>query len=117
VLRQLLAAKGLPAPNQRGTDTAYRFPFTANAAIHLRDDGRTASRTGQTAPEQARMKRQSRHAFPSFLTFIGHPAYGLDALHADLDRFAFLLGGNHGEFLLGQNPALPARNWIAMCEL
>jgi hypothetical protein len=41
---------------------------------------------------------------PSFLTYIGHPAYGLDALRADLDRFTFLLGGNDGEFLLGEDP-------------
>jgi hypothetical protein len=34
---------------------------------------------------------------PSLLAFIGHPAYGLDALRADLDRFTFLLGGNDGE--------------------
>jgi hypothetical protein len=42
----------------------------------------------------------------SLLGFIGHPAYGPDALRADLDRFAFLLGGNDGEFLLGEDPAL-----------
>jgi hypothetical protein len=41
---------------------------------------------------------------PSFLAYIGHPAYGLDALRADLDRFTFLLGGNDGEFLLGEDP-------------
>jgi hypothetical protein len=41
---------------------------------------------------------------PSLLAYIGHPAYGLDALRADLDRFTFLLGGNDGEFLLGQDP-------------
>ena len=44
---------------------------------------------------------------PSFLAYIGHPAYGLDALRADLDRFTFLLGGNDGEFLLGEDPAVP----------
>lgn len=33
VLRQRLSAKGRPIPNQRGTDTAYQFPFTANAAL------------------------------------------------------------------------------------
>ena len=33
VLRQRLSARGLPIPNQRGTDTAYQFPFTANAAL------------------------------------------------------------------------------------
>jgi hypothetical protein len=42
----------------------------------------------------------------SLFDFIGHPAYGPDALHADLDRFAFLLGGNDGEFLLGEDPDL-----------
>ncbi len=41
---------------------------------------------------------------PSFLAYIGHPAYGLDTLRADLDRFIFLLGGNDGEFLLSQDP-------------
>lgn len=38
------------------------------------------------------------------LAYIGHPAYGPDALRADLDRFAFLLGGNDGEFLTGEEP-------------
>ena len=37
----------------------------------------------------------------SLLAYIGHPAYGMDALRCDLDRFAFLLGGNDGENLLG----------------
>lgn len=37
--------------------------------------------------------------------YIGHPAYGLTALRADLDRFTFLLGGNNGEFLLGEDPS------------
>ena len=45
----------------------------------------------------------------SLLSFIGHPAYGPDALRADLDRFTFLLGGNDGEFLLGDDPDLPLR--------
>jgi len=31
--------------------------------------------------------------------FTGHPAYGLDELRADLERFTFLLGG--GEQLFG----------------
>jgi hypothetical protein len=38
---------------------------------------------------------------PSLLAYVGHPAYGLDALRCDLDHFAFLLGGNDGENLLG----------------
>jgi hypothetical protein len=41
----------------------------------------------------------------SLLAYIGHPAYGPDALRSDLDRFTFLLGGNDGEFLLGEPPA------------
>jgi hypothetical protein len=39
---------------------------------------------------------------PSLLAYIGHPAYGLDALRADLERFTFLLGGSDGEDLFGQ---------------
>jgi hypothetical protein len=31
-------------------------------------------------------------------------AVGWRTLRADLDRFTFLLGGNDGEFLLGQDP-------------
>ena len=37
ILRQRLLAKGLPAPNQRGTDSALQFPFTANAAKRQED--------------------------------------------------------------------------------
>lgn len=38
---------------------------------------------------------------PPLLAYVGHPAYGMDALRCDLDRFAFLLGGDDGENLLG----------------
>jgi hypothetical protein len=37
----------------------------------------------------------------SLLAFVGHPAYGTQQLRQDLDRFAFLLGGNDGEPLFG----------------
>jgi hypothetical protein len=43
----------------------------------------------------------------SLLAFIGHPAYGPDALRADLDRFTFLLGGNDGEHLFGPGSGDP----------
>ncbi|HEV8279832.1 MAG TPA: hypothetical protein VGQ26_29660 [Streptosporangiaceae bacterium] len=33
--------------------------------------------------------------------FVGHPAYGITQLRADLDRFTFLLGGSDGESLFG----------------
>jgi hypothetical protein len=36
---------------------------------------------------------------PSLLDYTGHPAYGLDELRTDLDRFTFLLGGSDGERL------------------
>lgn len=35
----------------------------------------------------------------SLTRFVGARAYGVDQLRADLDRFAFLLGGNDGERL------------------
>lgn len=37
--------------------------------------------------------------------FVGHPAYGLDELRGDLERFTFLPGGSDGESLFG-----PARD-------
>ena len=36
--------------------------------------------------------------------FVGHPAYGTAQLRQDLDRFVFLLGGDHGESLFGPDP-------------
>ena len=30
----------------------------------------------------------------SLAAFVGHPAYGLDELHSDLERFVFLFGGS-----------------------
>jgi hypothetical protein len=38
---------------------------------------------------------------PALLAYVGHPAYGLDTLRADLDRFTFLLDGSDGEDLFG----------------
>ena len=53
VLRQRLRAKGLPAPSQRGTDTAHQFPFTANAAARLGPDARArAAGNGAGEPVQ-----------------------------------------------------------------
>jgi hypothetical protein len=37
----------------------------------------------------------------SLAQFVGHPAYGLGELRADLERFVFLLGGSDGEDLFG----------------
>ena len=37
----------------------------------------------------------------SLAQFVGHPAYGLNELRGDLERFAFLLGSSDGEPLFG----------------
>lgn len=37
----------------------------------------------------------------SLAEFVGHPAYGRQQLHGDLERFVFLLGGSDGEPLIG----------------
>jgi hypothetical protein len=37
----------------------------------------------------------------SFGQFVGHPAYGLNELRGDLERFVFVLGGSDGEDLFG----------------
>ena len=39
----------------------------------------------------------------SFANFIGHPAYGIANLRADLHRFTFLLGASDGEELFGEH--------------
>ena len=38
----------------------------------------------------------------SLTAFVGHPAYGIEALRADLHRFVFLLGASDGEELFGE---------------
>jgi hypothetical protein len=38
----------------------------------------------------------------SFTAFIGHPAYSLADLRADLHRYTFLLGASDGEQLFGE---------------
>ena len=40
---------------------------------------------------------------------VGNPAYGLQDLHADLERFAFLPGGSDGEPLFGPQRQSPPR--------
>jgi len=46
--------------------------------------------TGWLARDPARLAA-------SLEEFVGHPAYGLQDLQADLERFVFLLGGSDGE--------------------
>jgi hypothetical protein len=47
------------------------------------------------------LARDPGHLAASLAEFVGHPAYGLDELRGDLERFVFLLGGNDGESLFG----------------
>jgi hypothetical protein len=46
--------------------------------------------------------RQKPALEESLAAFVGHPAYNTDALRADLNRFAFLLGASDGEELFGE---------------
>ena len=47
------------------------------------------------------LTRDSDRLGASLADFVRHPAYGLDELRADLQRFVFLLGGSDGEDLFG----------------
>ena len=38
----------------------------------------------------------------SLAAYVGHPAYGIETLRADLNRFVFLLGVSDGEDLFGE---------------
>ena len=46
---------------------------------------------------------------PSLEDFVGHPAYGLQQLRHDIDRFVFLLGGSDGEELFNDQDNEPGR--------
>jgi hypothetical protein len=47
------------------------------------------------------LARDPRRLSASLAQFVGHPAYGLDELRGDLERFIFLPGGSDGEPLFG----------------
>lgn len=53
LLRDRLRAKGLPQPNQRGTDTADRFPFTANRALLTPATARRIAASAVLSPPSA----------------------------------------------------------------
>ena len=72
VLRQRLRAKVLPVPNQRGTDTAHQFPFTANAATrggpdthNARSEGNGIGETAQKNPEPFRTITHEHSSAPA----------------------------------------------------
>jgi hypothetical protein len=55
-LRAMLAARGLPRPNKRGTDTADHYVFTRNAA-YPQDDARSRPVTGERLDAPAAAQR------------------------------------------------------------
>jgi len=85
VLRQRLRAKALPAPNQRGTDTAYQFPFTANAAARIGPEARGILPEGSGTGGVAHKSREPARADRARVTRI------LD----DAERIAESIAGGH----------------------
>ena len=55
----------------------------------------------RTSGTHGRLARDPARLAASLEEFAGHPAYGLDQLRDDLERFAFLPGGSDGKFLFG----------------
>jgi hypothetical protein len=49
------------------------------------------------------MTRDPGRLAASLADFVGHPAYGLNELRGDLERFIFLLGGSDGQALFGHD--------------
>ncbi len=47
------------------------------------------------------LRHDSGRLAASLEEFAGHPAYGIQDLRGDLERFVFLLGGSDGEPLFG----------------
>jgi hypothetical protein len=55
-------------------------------------------------PSVATLVRDPARLTASLEEYAGHPAYSIQDLHGDLERFAFLLGGSDGEPLSGLPP-------------
>ena len=86
-LRQRLRAKGLPAPSQRGTDTAHQFPFTANAvaridsATHILQPPGDSNDDRETIPENAEASHRIRPRQAPILTAALHATWSIDTGH------------------------------------
>ncbi|MGW4639274.1 caspase, EACC1-associated type [Sphaerisporangium sp. NPDC004334] len=63
-LRRRLQAAGLPAPNQRGTDTADRYAFTRNATFHPDAPSAGAETRAETVTESEPGGRAETQAEP-----------------------------------------------------
>ena len=114
-------------------ETAAVVPRTTTSEVHRykanatdkripgpalpRKDGdphaRSRDWTPPTPPSSRRCCNSSANGWPAtpaasphrWQQFVGHPAYGLNELRSDLERFVFLLGGSDGEPLFGRNRA------------
>ena len=82
VLRQRLRAKGLPAPSQRGTGAASRFPSTVNAAA---DAGPPAAQMVSRHPEGATSRQQPEPVTPGSRRQADIVADALRAAHSITD--------------------------------
>jgi hypothetical protein len=51
------------------------------------------------------LARDPQRLAASLEEFTGYPAYGIQDLRGDLERFVFLLGGSDGEHLFGLPPS------------
>jgi hypothetical protein len=71
-----------------GSGEVRAAPAAAPGSVRTREGAALADAPGADSP-------------PSLKEFTGHPAYGLDQLRGDLERFVFLLGGSDGEPLFG----------------
>jgi len=100
LFRRALASRGRPR----------RDPVVKRLVLRLRGD-RGRRRRRDRLWLAAALSRLS----PSLLAYAGHTACGLDALRGDLDRFAFLLGGDDGvtppRARPGPNPRSSANLW------
>jgi hypothetical protein len=78
VLRARLLARGLPAPNQRGIDTADKYLFTANPAVstgppgHVRSGGPGTGQASRTSPATARTDQPRARRVLGDAIQIGH---------------------------------------------
>ena len=92
-----------PGPDLRGDLDEYH-PRAAIAMPRMTLDTGDAIELAELLGFISHWLACDRSLSTSLLAFVGHPSYGTQQLRNDLDRFAFLLGGNDGEFLLGEDP-------------
>jgi hypothetical protein len=85
-----------PGPDLRGDLDEYH-PRAAIAMPRMTLDTGDAIELAELLGFISHWLACDRSLSTSLLAFVGHPSYGTQQLRNDLDRFAFLLGGNDGE--------------------